>query len=798
MPPPRSVYDPRAQRTAESETCRQPCGRPQAGATNGIPGASAGTTLLKTSHGPRAVVHERRDDIEGLRALAVVLVVLFHADLLGVTGGFVGVDVFFVISGFLITGLLIRERRSTGSISLRNFYARRARRLLPASALVLVVTLAAAAIMAPPLLVPQIAHDVTAAALYVSNVSFAAQATDYFAAGAAPSPVLHFWSLGVEEQFYLLWPALILVITRGARNPARRIGLAVTLIAVASLGFASWLAGVSLPWAFFLLPSRAWELALGGMLAVLEPQLGRIPGQLAAGGAWLGLGLVVAAGFLLTGASAFPGMAALLPTTGAVLLIAGGMAAAPWGPARLLGARLPRFIGGISYSVYLWHWPLLVLPALALGAPLPVWSRLVLALAAFPLAAATARLVEDPLRHGRFIGTRPRWNLAMAGALAVAVVLTATSVSASVGAELGSTAPAASADADQNAQSLDQILDAVGSPNGSPGASVSASPASPAASPTLVANPSTAGMTPMPDRTPIPTPQGIAAPVRPQTANAAVPSNLQPSLAAAASDMPLTYQDGCHTGMDLPPSTASCLYANLSSSHTIALFGDSHALSWFPAVYRLAMDKGWRVLSLTMSACSPADVIEWNPAWNRTMPNCELWREQSVAELVRAHPDIVLVTGTRGFENVDASGNVVTGDLRTRFWIQGMKRTLARLVPAAGRVILIGDLPISVTDPPVCLSKHLNDTLACDTPVDQAINYDWINTEFTVARAMGTGYIDPERWICVTSPCPAVIGNLLVMRDNGHMTATFAAALWRRLEAAVVLAASQATTTLIW
>ncbi len=754
--------------------------------------------MAKANQGRAALGHERRDDIEGLRALAVVLVVLFHADLLGVTGGFVGVDVFFVISGFLITGLLIRERRSTGSISLRNFYARRARRLLPASALVLVVTLAAAALVAPPLLVPQIAHDVTAAALYVSNVSFAAQATDYFAAGSAPSPVLHFWSLGVEEQFYLLWPAIILLITRGARNPVRRIGFAVALIAVVSLVFASWLAGVSLPWAFFLLPSRAWELALGGMLAVAEPELRRIPGHVAAGAAWLGLGLVAAAGFLLTGASAFPGVAALLPTTGAVLLIAGGMASAPWGPARLLGARLPRFVGGISYSVYLWHWPLLVLPALAIGAPLPLFARVLLALAAFPLAAGTARLVEDPLRRGRFIGTQPRWNLAMAGALAVAVVLTATSVSASVAAELGSTTPAASDDANQNAQSLDKILDSEASPSASAGGSAAAPTASAPGSPTSGATPSAASTAPTQAPTAAPTPSVITAPNRAQTANSAVPSNLQPSLAGAAGDLPLSYQDGCHTGMDLPPSTSSCLYGNLSSSHTIALFGDSHALSWFPAVYRLAMDKGWRLLSLTMSACSPADINEWNPAWNRTMPNCGLWRDQSVAELVRVHPDILLITGTRGFENVDASGNLVTGDNRARFWVQGMKRTLAQLVPAAGRVIMIGDLPISTSTPPVCLSKHLNDALACATPVDQAINYDWINTEFTVARLMGTGYIDPERWICPTSPCPAVIGNLLVLRDPGHMTATFAAALWRRLEAAVTLAASQTTTTLIW
>ena len=729
--------------------------------------------------------------------MAVVLVVLFHADLLGVTGGFVGVDVFFVISGYLITSLLIRERLLTGTISLRDFYARRVRRLIPASALVLVATLLASLVLAPPLLVPQIARDATAAALYVSNLSFAAQATDYFAAGSAPSPVLHYWSLGVEEQYYLLWPAIILLTTRGARQPVRRIGAAVVAIFALSLGFAAWLAGASLPWAFFSLPSRAWELALGGMLAVAEPQLRRLPRRGAAGAAWAGLAMIAASGFLLTGASAFPGAAALLPTVGAALVIGGGVGAAASGPGRLLGATVPRFLGRISYSIYLWHWPLLVLPALALGAPLPLVARIGLALAAVPLAAATTRLVEDPLRRGRLIGTRPRWNLAMAGALALVVAVAAGGVSASVAAELGSPSPSAASDANQNSQQLDQILNSDSGADQSDRPDDGAATASPgpAASGPL----SNATAQPVPALAPTPGPITlITSPARSATRDGPVPAGLQPSLAAAASDLPLSYQDGCHTQTDQPPSTASCLYGNLSSSHTIALFGDSHALSWFPAVYRMAQDKGWRLLSLTMSACTPADIPAFDPSLNRTMPNCELWRQQSIAELQKVRPDILLVTGTRGFATVDGNGQVVSGDLRTRYWVQGMKRTLSQLVPAAGRVILIGDLPISTVDPPVCLSGHLAHALACATPVDQAISYDWLNTEFTVARAMGTGFVDPERWICPTSPCPAVIGNFLVLRDNGHMTATFAAALWRKLETAVFGAASQRTTTLVW
>ena len=169
-----------------------------------------------TGPGGSSAPAERRGDIEGLRAIAVVLVVLFHASIGGFSGGFVGVDVFFVISGFLITGLLLRERLARGTISLATFYSRRVRRLLPAALLVLLVTLAASVILLTPLLIPGVATDTAAAALYVSNMGFAVQATDYFAAGAAPSPILHYWSLGVEEQFYLCWPLIILLVARGA------------------------------------------------------------------------------------------------------------------------------------------------------------------------------------------------------------------------------------------------------------------------------------------------------------------------------------------------------------------------------------------------------------------------------------------------------------------------------------------------------------------------------------------------------------------------------------------------------
>ncbi len=220
-----------------------------------------------------------RPDIEGLRAIAVVLVLLYHASVPGVTGGYVGVDVFFVLSGFLITGLLVRELDATGTISLAGFYARRVRRLLPAAMLLILATVVASTVVLSPLRAGDVARDGIAAALYTSNLRFAFQATDYLQSELPPSPLLHLWSLGVEEQFYLFWPALLLLATRGVANVGslrlRRIGLLATAVAAGSFVLSLWLTNASEPWAFFSLPTRAWELGIGALLAVGAGRLAR-------------------------------------------------------------------------------------------------------------------------------------------------------------------------------------------------------------------------------------------------------------------------------------------------------------------------------------------------------------------------------------------------------------------------------------------------------------------------------------------------------------------------------------------
>ena len=291
--------------------------------------------------------------------------------------------------------------------------------------------------------------------------------------------------------------------------------------------------------------------------------------------------------------------------------------------------------------------------------------------------------------------------------------------------------------------------------------------------------------TPAASAAPIPVPVAAPSPVRPPTVDRPVPANLQPSLATAIRDYPKAYLDGCHVQDDGKSHGATCLYDNLSSKTTIALFGDSHALAWFPAVDAIARLHGWRLLSLTMSACSPADIREWMPAWHRVSSECTQWREQAIRRLIREKPAIILVTGTRGFELADASGKVLSGTARTQAWQAGIRRTLARLTPIAGRVIYLADTPLSRVDPPTCLAQHPRSVLACATAVPAAINQEWLNTERQTASLANVGFIDPSLWVCPSSPCPVVIGNVLVFRNAGHLTATFAATMARRLEQAI-------------
>jgi len=363
-----------------------------------------------------------RGDVEGLRAFAILLVVACHAKVTWLAGGFVGVDVFYVLSGYLITGLLVQEIHSTGTLRFANFYARRLRRLLPALVLMLAIVCVLGRLLLAADGQDQQALAATSAALWLSNFHFAFANMNYFAPGAETNLFLHTWSLGVEEQFYLVWPLLV-VLGMGAWTSTKRLPTATRLKYVFGGVFVVALA-LSLYWtwnaprlAFYMMPSRAWQFALGALvfLAVGTPnyqtgtrKLGTTWSLLAG---WAGLAMVLAAALLIDGSVPYPGYWALLPTSGTALVLAAGTGPAGWREAnRWLSSQPMQAVGRVSYSWYLWHWPVLLLGAELIDARTS-WNRLLLVLLSLLIAVLSYRFFETPIRHNRKLLAKPRMTV---------------------------------------------------------------------------------------------------------------------------------------------------------------------------------------------------------------------------------------------------------------------------------------------------------------------------------------------------------------------------------------------------
>ena len=369
-----------------------------------------------------------RPDVQGLRAVAILLVVLYHAGIPGISGGYVGVDVFFVISGFVITGVLLRERVATRRTSIVAFYGRRARRIIPAASLVIIVTVVAAFHYLGTLTGHETAVDGQWAALFLANFHFAASQTNYLASQQPPSALQNFWSLAVEEQFYIVYPTIFLVTARLARGISLRARLTVVLVTVIVISYAYSvvLTSTNAPSAFFSPLTRAWELALGGLIAVAGQPLRRVPQSWAALMSWLGLAAIVVTSLTLTATTAYPGALVAFPVLGAGLVIAGGSAQPAWGVERLLGQRPFQLLGLISYSLYLWHWPILIIATQSRGTTtLPVWDNVMWLLVATAVATGTYWFLENPVRHSKFLIGR-RWASIVLGLCLIGATLGVT------------------------------------------------------------------------------------------------------------------------------------------------------------------------------------------------------------------------------------------------------------------------------------------------------------------------------------------------------------------------------------
>ena len=692
-----------------------------------------------------------RPDIQGLRALAVLLVIVAHAGFSTFAGGFVGVDVFFVISGFLITSLLVREATRSGRISLGGFYARRARRILPAAALVAIATVVASIVFLPLVRAVEVIKDSVWVAAFAANIRFASVGTDYFAQGEPASPLQHYWSLSVEEQYYLVWPLLLVgwLAWAAARRKADPLSLTPALVLVGVLSLASfcwslWATYESPTTAYFSTLTRAWELGVGSALAIWMAR--RSTGTYQRPPRWF-VEAVGAAGVLAIAVAVlgygpetpFPGYQALLPVLGtAALLYVGGAQTSdqgaeqrPGSVTRLLSVPLAVVIGDWSYSLYLWHWPVLRISEDYLGVDRLPLGQLVLALVLiFGLSALTYRFVEEPFRRGR-LWSRPRLGVALYPLSLALVLVVAVTGRAWIDRELGLNGdnPAiTTADFESKQLSKDPHV-----------ALVQAS--------TLAAE------------------QGQP-----------IPSDLTPGLLGLRQDTAPLGDCDYRTGV-----RQLCPNGDVDSDRVMVLVGDSHARAWSPAISALGEAEGLRTYNFVFSGCSATRAVQAEPQNLRPWADCEDFKDWVVDTVADLHPDVVVVATSAVSPIVGPDGEPV-GVLNDREEFRSLVRAgfaeqLAELAPLTDQLVVLGNTPKLPREPGVCMSQGgditLKDCLFKRGPIAHSIQMDFKAS----AREQGVPFVNAAPWFCYELMCPPVIGSTIAMRDSEHMTPEYAVEL---------------------
>jgi peptidoglycan/LPS O-acetylase OafA/YrhL len=677
-----------------------------------------------------------RLDIEGMRTIAVGSVLAAHAGIPFLAGGFIGVDVFFVLSGFLITGLLAREISRSGRVSLATFWARRAKRLLPASATVLAFSALVTYLYLPITQRKDFGGDIVSAALYVVNWRLAARGVDYQAEDIGESPVQHYWSLAVEEQFYLVWPIVMLVVAVLAARRWKQVSFVVLgLVTTASFVWSVAHTDSSPQTAYFISTTRIWELGIGALLALSADRVARLPGALRAGGGWAGIGLI-AYGVLAFEKStpAFPGAVALVPTIGAALMIASGLRQTPGSPQRLLSLPPMVWIGGLSYSIYLWHWPILV-AAQAKYPDLQLRWMVLLAVLSIVPAYLSFRLIENPIRFGRCFRPSRR-------ALGMGLALTAVGVG--VGYGLGTTADAGVGQATRSA---------------SPGAAA------------------------------------LLDPANKDVDWSAIPSvkTMRPLATRAVDDRPAFYDDGSGCQVDNGVAEPKlCTYGDPSSSRTVVIVGDSKMAQWQPTFAAMAKREDWKLVQITKSACTFADVSFDRP----NKADCRAWGRAVLQKVLELKPDLVIES--HRFIDALPPGRTDDEDATQDAMVDGLASYWRTVTDAGIPLVTLLDNP----SPPMkavyeCVAQHPKDLPSCAFPLEPAVAKSAAPAQRKAAvEVPGVGIMDMTSTICPDGDrCAAVIGNVLVYRQRTHLTKTFVVSAERQVAAALYEASDGAFGT---
>ena len=674
-----------------------------------------------------------RLDVQGLRAVAVGLVILYHFNFLGCRGGFVGVDVFFVISGFVISGVILREVDKRSKLSLAGFYARRARRILPASALVLVVTVVASIILFGQLNSLSTAHDAIASALFVANFHFAAQHANYFSSAA--SPLLHFWSLAVEEQFYFVIPTLVaLTCLIFARVRRALIGV-VGVITVGSFVFSmisTWNSPTS---AYYSIGTRAWELGVGVLVSCVIQRFSRLRPWIAAYGAWVGLAMIGLSAWWYTGQTPFPGYAAALPVLGAALVILCGATKAQYSPRSLLAAKPAVRMGDMSYSLYLWHFPVIVLATTYWSGQVATPRRLGLLIVVFAASYLSFRFVETPIRSSQRLTrslSRSFTVGALCVALAVSVAIAPTESLATTNSVKVSGHPA-----------LDQLQ------------------------------------------------KQILAGTRLKVVPSATEPQLSPTLHTVDFSLPLL-NSGC-TPTPIETTVSTCIFGDLHAKNLVVLYGNSQAQMWVPTLDAIGKADHFRMIAIAKPACGVFVENGYIDPLGLVSNICHRFVRWAVARMIALQPSTIVVAATLGNllkpganpTQLDAQGSLPNSSIVPPTALQATKAfgTLVRdLKPSHAKIVLIGNIPVpqpggkypGETTPSNCLIANRTHVQIC-TLAQPTLSTSKNRLALTeAATAAHVPFINVDPLMCAKGRCPNIVNHILVHFDTLHISRWYA------------------------
>lgn len=674
-----------------------------------------------------------RPDIQGLRALAVLAVIADHM-LAYPAGGFVGVDVFFVISGFIITSMLLREYKKSGRISFADFYRRRARRILPLSVLVLGVTMLVAWYLFPGSRRGGVIEDGIWSFFFAANWHFAAAGTDYLQATGPVSPLQHFWSLAVEEQFYVVWPWLIVLVLgllagrMGWSNgrALKILGLAMLTITLSTFAFAMWETANVPTVAYFSTISRAWELGLGALIAIGTGTLARIPAAVRPVLAYAGLVGIFWSIFAITPDMPFPGPWAAVPVLSTALVIAAGTG----GDHRFMAPLtnpVSRYVGDISFSLYLWHFPFIIFMEAVVRDQGPVYYVLLLA-AIVAWSIGSYHFVEDPIRHSAWLepqnskvrrNRKPeliseRVKIAGVGGLAAATALVVSFAFIQF--------------------QPDTVSAAVPVP--------------------VIPTPGTSQAAPQ---------DAISGELALSLTATAWPAGLSPALDTLDGDQFAKLDSqGCAPAT---PRGKDCTIPEGDMSKTAVVVGDSMAVAWLPAIRKALEPKGWRVISMTYIGCPFIDA-ETAGSDATIVASCPGHKELAATSIQAAHPGLVIMSNNYGVDFASKPSDLFGQ------WHQALVSAQKNWLSTAGKVVILSAPPRG-TDPKECVT-------AISTPADciAQIPERWAqyaDTDEKAAKQVGSHFIGTREWFCdASNNCPAFVGTTTVRRDATHITAEYA------------------------